>query len=74
MTPTVSGVLRLPPKTRAELAVALWESLSAQDREDALAPGPDDRDELDRRWAEHVANPAAAVPWDVVRCRFDRRA
>jgi putative addiction module component (TIGR02574 family) len=29
--------------------------------------GPEERAELDRRWAEHLANPGSAIPWQDVR-------
>lgn len=28
------------------------------------------RAELDRRWAEHVANPESAIPWSDVRAKL----
>ena len=63
----LSELLKLPPETRAELAIALWESLSEVEREAQLMLTPDQQAELDRRWAEHVRNPQSAVPWDEVR-------
>ena len=53
-------------KTNHELAIALWESLSDADREAALPIDPQLAAELDRRWAEHVANPESAIPWSEV--------
>ena len=47
--------------------MALWASLSDQEREEELAFTEEQRAELDRRWAEHLANPASAVPWSEVR-------
>lgn len=67
MAATLSELLRLPPNTRAELALALWESLSDAAREGALALNAEQAAELDRRWAEHLANPDSAIPWDKVR-------
>jgi putative addiction module component (TIGR02574 family) len=46
--------------------MALWESLSDTDREQALALEPELRHELDRRWADHLAHPETAVPWEDV--------
>ncbi len=54
---SLSQLLKLPAAERAELAMALWESLAEAEREA----------ELDRRWAEHLANPGTAIPWDEVR-------
>jgi putative addiction module component (TIGR02574 family) len=60
-------LLKLPADERAELAIALWESLTDEQRNGELELGPYDRAELDRRWAEHLAEPESAVPWNVVR-------
>lgn len=63
----LSDLLKLPPETRAELAIALWESLSDVEREARLPLTADQQAELDRRWAEHLKNPDSAIPWDDVR-------
>ena len=63
----LTQLLRLPAGDRAELAMALWESLSDGEREKELALSDAQRAELDRRWAEHVENPGSAVPWSDVR-------
>ena len=60
-------LLKLPAGDRAELAIALWESLTDVERDAELELGPDERTELDRRWAEHLAEPGSAVPWPEVR-------
>ena len=62
----VSQLLKLPADERAELAMALWESLTDEERNAELALDPEQRAELDRRWAEHVENPDSAIPWDEV--------
>ena len=62
-----SDLLNLPPRERADLAVALWESLSDEQRAAGLPLGSEQAAELDRRWAAHVANPASAIPWEDVR-------
>lgn len=66
-SPTLSELLKLPAGARAELAMALWQSLTDTDREAELALTPEQEAELDRRWAEHVENPHTAIPWDEVR-------
>lgn len=63
----LSQLLKLPAADRAELAMALWESLSDQEREQELGFTEEQAAELDRRWAEHLANPESAVPWVEVR-------
>ena len=47
--------------------MALWESLTDAEREAELVLTPEQETELDRRLAEHVANPGSAIPWDEVR-------
>jgi putative addiction module component (TIGR02574 family) len=69
-TSTLSQLLRLPADDRAELAIALWESLSDSEREGHFALSDDQAAELDRRWAEHLANPGSAEPWSEVRRRL----
>ncbi|OFW08574.1 MAG: hypothetical protein A3H96_12165 [Acidobacteria bacterium RIFCSPLOWO2_02_FULL_67_36] len=63
----LSQLLKLPAADRAELAMALWESLSDAERHAELALSDEQAAELDRRWAEHLADPRTAVPWPEVR-------
>jgi putative addiction module component (TIGR02574 family) len=67
---TLSRLLKLPPADRAELAMALWDSLTDDERDGELQLSDAVRAELDRRWAEHVANPDSAVPWRKVRSKL----
>jgi putative addiction module component (TIGR02574 family) len=60
---SLSELLSLPPDARADLAIALWDSLSDADRGQALEMDPELLAELDRRCEEHLAHPEAAVPW-----------
>ena len=56
MSPTqLVQLLKLPASERAELAIVLWESLTDAERNAELELGPEERAELDRRWAEHLA-------------------
>jgi putative addiction module component (TIGR02574 family) len=64
---TLSALLKLSARERAEIALALWESLDDGDREIHLALSPEQEAELDRRLAEHIANPGSGIPWDEVR-------
>ena len=66
----LTELLRLPASDRAELAMALWESLSDSERENELQLTDADRAELDRRWAEHLENPDSAIPWSDVRSKL----
>ena len=63
----LSELLKLPAETRAELALALWSSLTDGERDAQLALTSDQQAELDRRWAEHIQNPASAIPWEEIR-------
>ena len=63
-------LLKLPAGDRADLAMALWESLTDAEREAEVMLTEDQRDELDRRWAEHVANPQSAIAWADVRAKL----
>ena len=65
--PALSEILKLPANERAELAMALWESLTDAGRDAELALTAEQETELDRRWAEHVADPTSAIPWEDIR-------
>jgi putative addiction module component (TIGR02574 family) len=66
----LTDLLKLPPGDRAELAMALWESLSEAERQGAFELSDADRAKLDRRWAEHLKNPSSALPWSEVRAKL----
>ena len=66
----LSELLKLPAGDRAELAMALWDSLTDFERETELELTDGQRAELDRRWAEHLANPESAIPWSDVRAKL----
>lgn len=63
----LTTLLRLPADDRAELAIALWESLTDAERDGVFALTDEQRRELDRRWQEHQRHPTSAVPWSEVR-------
>ena len=67
---TLSDLLKLPAGERAELAMALWESLTDTERESELTLTAEQRVELDRRWAEHLRDPNSGVPWHEVKRRL----
>ena len=69
----LSNLLRLPPQERAELALALWESLTDAERGAELTLSPEQEAELDRRWAEHLTDPNSAVPWKDVRRKISEQ-
>lgn len=66
----LAELLKLPAGERAELAITLWESLADDARDAELELSTDERAELDRRWAEHLADPESAVPWHAARRRL----
>ena len=72
-TTSLSDLLQLPPKERAELAIAMWESLADAERHGELTLTPEQEAELDRRWAEHLESPDSAIPWDEVRRKLQDR-
>lgn len=49
MSPSLSELLKLPAGERAELAMALWESLSEAERKGELELPAEQAAELDRR-------------------------
>ena len=58
---------RLSISERLQLVEDLWDTI-AQDAPDAALPvTPELAEELDRRLAEHEADPGAAVSWEKVR-------
>ena len=61
---TLENLLKLPPAERAELAMALWDSLD--DSPEMFPLTEAQKAELDRRMAEHEADPSSAVPWEDV--------
>ena len=73
MSPWISELLKRPAGERAELAMALWESLSEAEREGELELTAEEAAELDRRWTEHVQRPESSPSWDDVRRRLMER-
>ena len=73
MSPTFSELLKLPAGERAELAMALWDSLSEADREGELGLTPEEGQVLDRRWMDHLQRPESSIPWEDVRRRLMER-
>jgi putative addiction module component (TIGR02574 family) len=71
---TLAKLLELPAAERIDLAMALWDSLTPAEQEAEFELTPEQRVELDRRLAEHVADPSSAIPWDEVRRKLLRGA
>ena len=71
---TLTKLLDLPATERIDIAMALWDSLTPAEQEAEFELTPEQRAELDRRLAEHIADPASAIPWDEVRRKLLRGA
>jgi putative addiction module component (TIGR02574 family) len=71
--PSITELLSLPAKDRAELAMMLWSSLTEDERQAQLSLTDEEAAELDRRWAEHLKNPSSAVLWVEVRQKLFHR-
>lgn len=69
---TLDELLKLPASERADIALALWESLTDTERDAEFVLTDELKAELDRRWEEHLANPGAAIPWEVVKAKHER--
>lgn len=65
------GIDRLSVEERLSLIGDIWESI-----EEESHPLPISEElgrELDRRWAEHEANPKEGVPWEQVKAKIYAR-
>jgi putative addiction module component (TIGR02574 family) len=52
-----------------------WNSLTDAEREAHAVLTDEQKAELDRRWAEHLADPDSAISWEELKRRLrDRRA
>ncbi|HMO96995.1 MAG TPA: addiction module protein [Tepidiformaceae bacterium] len=70
-SPYLDAILKLPIPERLDLVEAIWESLAdSPEAEAAFALTDEQRAELDRRLAEHLANPSSGVPWAEARRRI----
>ena len=67
MPPTLKelGIDKLSIEDRIELVQEIWDSIAEGAEQILLIEAP--KQELDRRLADDEANPADAVPWEVVK-------
>ena len=64
-------VLRLPVAERIRLVEAIWDSIAEES--DAVPLTDAQRAELDRRLAEHQADPDDVVPWEDIKASITKR-
>ncbi len=65
------GIDRLGVEERIALVEEIWDSIAADSA--AVPLTAPQRDELDRRLADHVANPDDVVSWEDVKTSLDER-
>ncbi len=65
---TSFGIDRLSVDERLQLVEELWDSIADEVEASPLTEAQ--RQEVDRRWAAHMANPQAAVPWEQVKAEI----
>lgn len=65
------GIERLGIEERLTLVEELWDSIVADSRAVPLTDAQ--RTELDRRIAEHEANPDDVVPWEEIKTSISER-
>ena len=70
---SLDELLKLPASERADIALALWESLTETEQEAEFVLTDELKAELDRRVAEHEADPDSAIPWEEVRKKLWNR-
>jgi len=70
MSITIDDLRKLPVPERLELVESLWDSIAAD--ADQLLLTDKQAEELDRRLADHEANPAAGTSWQEVRDRLQK--
>ena len=64
-------ILRLSTAEKLALVEQIWDSIPEDD--EALAPTPEQRADLERRLAEANADPDGGIPWEEVRDRIRQR-
>ncbi len=64
----MAEILQLDVSERIELVQDIWDSVAAVPEADPLTDAQ--RQELERRLAEHYRNPDSGSPWDEVKRRM----
>ena len=70
----LDDLLKLPVAERIDLAMALWDSVAEPELQANLPLTQAQREELDRRLAEHERDPSSAIPWEEVQRRLRKRS
>ena len=60
-------LMELTPEERIELVEDLWDSIAQQDMPPLT---PEQKQKLDRRYAEHLRDPSRALKWEDVKARL----
>jgi len=71
LSPTLAEIVSLSVDERIRLVEAIWDSIA--EHPDALPLSDAEREELDRRWADYLKDPAAGAPWSEVKARIIAR-
>lgn len=71
MATSISDLFNLSVSERLQLVEDLWDSIAADSASIPLTA--EQREEIDRRLAEHDRSPETALPWEEVRARLFRR-
>jgi putative addiction module component (TIGR02574 family) len=66
----LSELFKLSVEERLQLVEDLWDSIEADTRDKPFELSDEEKAELDRRLAEHEANPESALRWEDVRARL----
>jgi putative addiction module component (TIGR02574 family) len=67
----ISELFELSVPEQLRLVEAIWDSIA--EHPDALPLSDAEREELDRRWADYLKDPAAGAPWSEVKARIIKR-
>ncbi len=72
MPPTLQalGIDNMSVEDRIALAQAIWDSIGTQTHPPLLTEAQ--RQELQRRLADHEANPDDVIPWEQIKSRGDQ--
>ena len=68
---TALGIDRMSADERLQLVQEIWDSIAGEAEASTLTDAQ--QQEVDRRWAEHLANPQAAIPWEQVKAEIQAR-